>query len=258
MLHYYHAFFPAHFHVWYLALLFLAGLVGESFGALVGGGSIITLPALLFTGIPLQSAIAIDNTMTLGTLAGIISETYKQAIANKKLVLLMAIPSLLGSIIGTWLLLTVSGTIIRYLLAIVVIFIVVHAYFVKKPDPKLIGKTRYMLAMAFIVLVGIYSSFLSAGQGAFSRIGLMSILGWSFMQTQGITATAAIPARIYSLVVTGIAGLIVWPYLVTMWCSTFIAGKYATKFAKHVPDAYMRAALIVVSLLFVIYLLFFY
>ena len=258
MLHYYHAFFPAHFHLWYLLLLFLAGLVGESFGALVGGGSIITLPALLFTGIPLQSAIAIDNTMSLGTLAGIISETYKQAIANKKLVLLIAIPSLLGSIIGTWLLLTVSGTIIRYLLVVVVIFIVIRTYLVKKPGLKHVGKKSYALAMAFMVLVGVYSSFLSAGQGAFSRIGLMSILGWSFMQTQGITATAGVPARIYALVVTGIAGLIVWPYLLTMWCSTFIAGKYATKFAKHIPDTYMRAALIIVSLLFVIYLLFFY
>lgn len=239
-------------------MLFLATLIGESVGALVGGGSIATMPALLFTGIPLQSAIAIDNTFWIGTLAGIISETREKIVSNKKLVALLMIPSILGAIVGTWLLLTVSGVIIKYLTAAAVAGVAVHMCFAKKPSNKLITKKRYLLALVFLFLISVYSSFLSVGQGAFSRVGLMSILGWSFMQSQGITAAAAVPARIYALVVTSIAGLIVWPYWLTMACSSFIAGKYATKFAKHIPDHYLRATLTVVSLVFVIYLLFFY
>ncbi len=59
-------FFPVSFEWWHLPVLFLASIIGESYGSLIGGGSIVTLPALLFTGLPLQSAIAIDNVAALG------------------------------------------------------------------------------------------------------------------------------------------------------------------------------------------------
>jgi uncharacterized protein len=258
VLHYYHSFLPPYFDWWNIPLLFFAGLIGEGFGALVGGGSIVTMPALLLTGTPLQSAIAIDNAASLGTEAGILAETRKKVLANKKYVWLLAIPLTLGGIIGTWLLLTVPGNIIKYLMAAMVLLIVLHTYTTKKPDPGSINTQSYAIVIIFLFMIGVYSNFMAAGEGAFSRIGLMSILGWSFMQAQGIKATATMPSRIYSLIVTGFAGLIIWPYLLTMWCSNFLAGKYATKFVKHVPDQYMKIALTIMSLVFVIYLLFFY
>lgn len=216
------------------------------------------MPALLLTGIPLQSAIAVDNGAAIGTEAGILSETYQKVKANKRWVLILAIPLTAGGIVGTWLLLTVPGAIIRYMMAATVTFIVIHTYVAKKPSGKSVSKKSFVLVMAFLFVIGIYSNFMAAGEGAFSRMGLMSILGWSYLQSQGIKATATMPSRIYSLIVTGFAGLIVWPYLLTMWFSGFLAGKYATKFVKHIPDKYMKAALTVVSLAFVIYLLFFY
>jgi uncharacterized membrane protein YfcA len=255
----FHSFLPAHFHLWNIPLIFVAGLIGESFGALVGGGSIVTMPALLLVGLPLQAAIATDNAGSLGTEVGIISETHRKVIAGKKLVLLMAIPLTLGGIVGTWLLLTVPGTIIKYLMVATIAFIVAHSYLSKsKPDPKSISKQSYAILMVFLFMIGLYSNFMAAGEGAFSRIGLMSILGLSFLQSQGLKATATMPSRIYSLVVTGIAGLIVWPCLLTFWCSNFLAGKYATKFVKRVPDKYMKTTLTVVSVAFIVYLLFFY
>lgn len=259
MLHYYHAFFPTHFHVWNIPIIFVAGLVGESMGALVGGGSIVTMPALLFVGLPLQAAIATDNAGSIGTEVGILSETYQKVIANKKLVIFMAIPLTLGGIIGTWLLLSVPGAVLRYLMAATIAFIVAHSYLSKrKPDPKAISKTSYTFLAAFLLLIGLYSNFMAAGEGTFSRIGIMSILGLTFLQSQGLKATATMPSRIYSLVVTSIAGLIVWPYLLTFWCSNFLAGKYATKSVKKIPDKHLKLGLTVVSVGFVIYLLFFY
>ncbi len=251
-------YFAIDIQLWHLPVLFFAGLIGESFGALVGGGSILTMPALLLTSIPLQSAIAVDNAAAIGTEAGILSETYQKVKANKKWVLALAIPLTLGGVLGTWLLLTVPGTIIKYMMVATVTFIVIHTYVAKKPDGKNVSKKSYALVVVFLFLIGIYSNFMAAGEGAFSRMGLMSILGWSFLQSQGIKATATMPSRIYSLIVTGFAGLIVWPYLLTMWAGGFLAGKYATRSVKHIPDKFMRAALTIVSLAFVIYLLFFY
>lgn len=240
-------------------MLFAAALIGESFGALVGGGSLVTMPAILFTGVPLTSAIAIDNGAAIGTEAGIFSETRRKVLSHKKLVVLMMIPLTLGGVIGTWLLLTVPGDVIKYLMAGTIVFIVAHSYFSRnKPERKATSKSSYVFLVLFLFVIGIYSNFMAAGEGAFSRMGIMAILGLTFLQSQGIKATATMPSRIYSLIVTAFAGLIVWPYMIALWAGGFIAGKYATRSVKNIPDTFMKIALTAVSIIFVIYLLFFY
>ncbi|HEY5152603.1 MAG TPA: sulfite exporter TauE/SafE family protein [Candidatus Saccharimonadales bacterium] len=259
MIHYYHAFLPPHFHLVNIVIIFFSGLVGECVGAVVGGGSLFMMPALLFTGLPLQAAIATDNASALGTEVGILSETYEKVMSNKKLLLVLTIPITVGGILGTWLLLNVSATIIKYLMIVGIIFILGHTYFSKnKPNPASISKSGYALLIVFLLIMGIYTNFIGIGQGTFGRIAVMSVLGLSFIQSQGLTSTATMPSRLYSLVVTSFAGLIVWPYLITLWCSNYLAGKYATKLVKHVPDNIMKTILTLLSIGFVIYLVFFY
>jgi uncharacterized membrane protein YfcA len=259
VLHYNHAFLPPHFHLINIVLVFFSGLVGECVGAVVGGGSLFMMPALLFVGLPLQAAIATDNASALGTELGILSETYDKVIANKKLLLILTIPITAGGILGTWLLLNISATLIKYLMIAGILFILGHTYFSKnKPNPDSISKPGYALLIVFLLIMGIYTNFIGIGQGTFGRIAVMSVLGLSFIQSQGLTSTATMPSRLYSLIVTSFAGLIVWPYLITLWCSNYLAGKYATRFVKKVPDTIMRALLTLLSIGFVIYLVFFY
>lgn len=253
-----HPFFPLYFEWWHLPVVFLGGLIGESMGALVGGGSIVTMPALLLTGAPLHSAIAIDNAASLATEAGIVSETWHKVLARKRFVLLMAIPMTLGGIIGTWLLLNVSADVIRYLMAATVLFLLIHSYASKPPHPDTVSRRNYLILVAFLFIIGIYSNFMAAGEGAFSRMGIMAILGLPFVESTGLKAAATTPSRIYLLVVTAFAGLIIWPYLLIMWVANFIAGKYSTKFVKKVPDHFIKPILTLVSIGFVVYLIFFY
>jgi len=259
VLHYYHSFLPPYFHLWNIPFLFVTNLISESMGALVGGGSIVTLPVMLFIGAPLQAAIATDNAASLGTEAGILTETWQKVMANKRLVVIMMIPSLLGGIVGTRFLLTISATIIKYLMVAAVVLLLAYTYFSKsKPNPSHITKSHYVLLIIFLFLSGLYVNFIGLGAGTFARIGLMSVLGMSFIQSQGLKSASTMPTLMYSLIVTGIAGLILWPYLLTKWCANFIAGKYATRFVKKIPDVYLKAVLTILSIAFVIYLLFFY
>ena len=63
---------------------------------------------------------------------------------------LLAIPLTLGGVVGTWLLFNVPGTIIKYLMAATVTFIVVHTHLAKRPGPKSISKSSYALIIAFL------------------------------------------------------------------------------------------------------------
>lgn len=140
-----------------------------------------------------------------------------------------------------------------------VVFILGHTYFSKKrPDPASTSKSSYILLVFFLFLAGLYTNFIGIGEGTFGRIALMSVLGMSFIQSQGLKSTSTMPTRTYSLIVTTLAGLVVWPYLLTKWCANFLAGKYATKAVKRIPDEYLRRFLVILSVLFIAYLIFFY
>ncbi len=78
----------------------------------------------------------------------------------------------------------------------------------------------------------------------------------TFLQSHGFKTIATVPIRMYSLVLTAVAGLIVWPYLVTMWIAAFIAGKFATKFVKNIPERVLRSALGIIAIGFLAYLIF--
>lgn len=259
MLDFLHALLPAHFHIWYIPLLFFAGLIGEGYGALVGGGSFVTQPALLLTGLPLQSVLAIDAAAPLGTELGIMSETYRQIIRHKKLVLLLMVPITLGGVVGAWLLLTVSPNVIKYIMVVSIMTVLTYSHFEKKkPDPRHLDEANYVLLVLSMFVISIYTIFIGLGEGTFGRLAMMATIGLTFVQSSGLGAGATLPARMVALGITATGGLIVWPYLVTMWCSNFIAGKYAIKFVKRIPDKYMKSVLMIISLGFVAYLLFFY
>lgn len=254
------ALLPSYFEWWHIPVIFLAGLIGEGYGSVIGGGGIVIQAALVFVGVPVKSAIATSTAGGLGTEAGIISETHKQITDNKKLALMMTVPFTIGGIAGVWLLLNISPNAIRYIMIIAVSLVLAHTYL---PTPKAKAKTgpgdhfnnsQNALLFIFMFLSGLYGK-IGPGEGTFSKLALMSVLGFSFIKSQGLKAAATVPGRIISLVVTSIAGLLVWPYVITLALSTFIASKYATRIAKRIPDQYLKAVLAVVSVAFVIYLL---
>lgn len=171
----------------------------------------------------------------------------------------MVIPILLGGILGTRLLIHVSTSFIKYSVVAAMIAVLLHTYITRsKPTPETVSKKSYAVLAVFLFFIGVYTNFIGIGEGTFSKVGLMSLLGFTFIQSQGIKSTATMPTRMYSLIVTALAGLIVWPYLLTKWCSNFIAGKYSTKFVKRVPDIHMQRAMTAFSIVFIIYLLLFY
>ncbi len=253
-----HDLFPAYFEWWHIPVIFLAGMIGEAYGCIVGGGGIMILAAQVYIGVPIKSAIATGTTGGLGTEVGVISETHKQITANKKLTLQMAIPYTIGGVVGVWLLLHVSPTIIKDFMIVAIIIVLIRALYAKgKKRAAHISKSQHILLFIFMFLASVYGS-IAPGEGAFSKFALMSVLGLTFLQSQGMKAAATVPSRIYAMIVTTIAGLVVWPYAITLWVSTYIGAKYATKVAKKIPDKYLRFALMLVSIAFITYLVFIY
>lgn len=88
------------------ALLFIVALIAGALNSIAGGGSFLSFPLLLFLGVPSVQANA-TNTVALwpGTLAS--TGAYRKSLSWDLLrrILPLAVSTLIGSLIGAWLLL---------------------------------------------------------------------------------------------------------------------------------------------------------
>src|SRR6266446_1452587 len=89
--------------------LFIAAILGGALNSVAGGGSFITLPTLIFTGVPSKIANA-TSTVALwpGSVASVSAYRKELATQNRVLLLVLGVTSLIGGLLGALLLLGTS------------------------------------------------------------------------------------------------------------------------------------------------------
>ena len=147
---------------WSYAILFVAAFWAGIQNALAGGGTFITLPALMFTG---MSALAANITSSVALFPGQIAagwggRTHASGVGGLSIKVLLAI-SVVGGVLGAILLLVTPSDIFRRMVPWLVLFATsVFAYgsfMPRKADrPPAIGKIGAGLAQLGIAIYGGY------------------------------------------------------------------------------------------------------
>ncbi len=251
---------PSYFELWHLPVVFLAGLVGEGYAVVIGSGGILIQFALAALGLPLPVVIATDIAGCLGSNAGVIAATPRSIWNNRKLLLMLGIPALLGGIVGTIFLIKISITILTYVLIVALIGLLSYMMFARKFEPQTpeslqIGLKQYPLVSGIMFGLGVHGNISGVGTGTFEKIAFTSLLRLKVADGIGISYIIDLPTTIFSLVVTAIAGLISWPYLLTLWVGNFIGSHYVAKHIRKIPDGYLRILLMIITVCYLVYLI---
>jgi uncharacterized membrane protein YfcA len=151
-----------------LALVLGGGFVAGIINTMAGGGSLITLPILIFAGLPAtvangtnRVAIVLQNT---GALAGFKSQGYTLG----RDALLLLIPSVLGALVGIRFAVAIDEDLMRKVIGLVLVVMLVPLLRRRRPAPKgavQIKRRLWMWPVYF--LVGAYGGFIQAGVGFF-------------------------------------------------------------------------------------------
>jgi uncharacterized membrane protein YfcA len=165
--------------VFVLILIFLGGSVAGVINVMAGGGSLITLPLLIFAGLPPtvangtnRVAIVLQN---VGALAGFRRNGLK--VGGK--VWLLLIPSLLGAYIGVRLAVNLDETAMRRAIGVILVVMLVPLLRRRRPRPPegpIRMSTRWWVWPIYF-LVGAYGGFLQAGVGFFYLALLVGLQG---------------------------------------------------------------------------------
>lgn len=251
---------PSYFHWWHIPIVFLAGMVGEGYAVVIGSGGILIQFALASLGMPLPSVIATDLAGCFGANAGVLTAYPRSIWENKRLLITLGTPFFLGGIIGTIFLTRISPVLLQYLLIIALAAILAYMLLARKKETRSsrhvqIRTAHYPVIGSAFFGLGVYTNVSGIGYGTFLKIILNGLMGIDANESIGISNIIDLPLLVFSFIVTAIAGLIAWPYLITLWISTYIGANYVARYIQKVPEAALRKMLVIIASIYLFYLI---
>jgi uncharacterized membrane protein YfcA len=235
-------------------LIFCASAIGGVLNAVAGGGSFLSFPAILFTGVPPIPANATNSVAVwIGALAS--SGAYRKRLnVSSRVMIPLAISSFIGGGIGAYFLLhTPAKTFLRLLpwlmLAATLLFM-----FGGRLTRRLrisIGKapsrSALVAATVFAFLVAIYGGYFGGG------IGIVTLAMFAALGMNDIHAMNAFKLVLNSLI-NGIAvvafvlaGAVLWKQAAIMTAGGVIGGYFGAHYAQKLPAPLVRALVIAVG-----------
>lgn len=240
--------------------LFFAGALGGGLNAVAGGGSFVSFPALLFTGVPAVRANA-TNTLALWVGTSASGGAYPQKLnIPRRIMIPLVVTSLIGGLAGAVLLIkTPAQTFLRVLPWLLLGATLLFA-FGKHLTGRIsagishdAGSAAVTGASAFELLVAIYGGYFGGGVGIMN-LAMLAALGMTDIHAMNKLKV------ILGGVINGVAtftfiaaGAIVWPHGIVMSTGAILGGYSTAHLAQRLPQAWVRAFVIVVGAAMSIY-----
>jgi uncharacterized membrane protein YfcA len=234
-----------------VVLLVLAGFLAGWVDAVVGGGGLIQLPALLLVpGISPVQALATNK------LAGIMGTSvsaatyYRRVRPDLRTAVPMGLAALVGAAGGAALAVLLPERAIR--VVILVALVAVFAYTVARPA---VGRTttlrwsgrRHLGAASLLGMsIGVYDGLVGPGTGTFLVIGLVGLLGYAFLEASAKAKIVNVLTNLGALLVFVPQGAPLWALGLLVGAAN-VAGAYlGSRMAIARGSAFVRAVFLVV------------
>lgn len=237
-------------------VLLAAAFVAGALNAVAGGGSFLTLPALVFTGVP---PVVANATGTVALLPGYAAGAWgfredwqtPPGLGMKALLLL----SLLGGAAGAALLLCTSESAFRrlvpwLLLAATALFALgprLRAWSAPPPGaaPRPPSSTKAVLGL---LAVSAYGGYFNGGLGIlllalFGMLGQTQIHAMNGMKNLVSAVLTAIAVAIYAA-----GGVVLWPQALLMMVAATLGGYGGARVARRIPPEWLRGGIVATGL----------
>lgn len=176
---------------WYIYLAvvgigFLAGFINT----LAGGGSALSLPMLIFTGMPANVANGTNRIAILFQSLVATAEFKKSNVLSTRENLWLIIPSILGTIPGAILAVNINEALMQQVIGFILIFILLIVLF--KPDiwirsrAGLVSSKSHWVNVLVFFAIGMYGGFIQVGVGYFMLAALVLINGMDLLKSNAL------------------------------------------------------------------------
>lgn len=193
-------------------LLLLIGSVAGFINVLSAGGSMLTLPLLMFLGLPPQLANGTNRVAIVLQSVTAVTEFRRVGHGNAGVTLMLALPAIAGALPGAWLAGQVPDPVFRAILVVVMLSVSVFMLLPHpQPDTRPLSRDRLgpgiWLAM---FVIGLYGGFIQVGVGALFLVILHRILRIDLPQVNVLKVAVILLYTLPALLIFAFNGQVRW------------------------------------------------
>jgi uncharacterized membrane protein YfcA len=238
-------------------LLLGAGLIAGTLNVIAGGGSFLTLPVLIFLGLPATVANGTNRVGILVQNVGAVWSFHRHRVLDWRSFLWAALPSSLGAALGVWIALEVGDQTFQRVLAFLMVGVTIWTIL----DP--VGRIRrrstgsefpklYPLAIGTgFFFVGIYGGFVQAGVGFFV-LAVTTWAGLDLVRGNAVKVLSILVFTVLSLAIFSWQGMVQWIPGLVLAAGTFLGGQIGVKFTVLKGHDWVKGFVIVAVIIFAV------
>lgn len=234
----------------YIPALIGAGFLCGFINTFAGSGSLISLPLLMFFGLPANVANGTNRiAILLQNVVGVASFKQQKVFSLKEGIWL-AIPAVVGSVIGAVFAVNLNERIMTRVIGGLLVFMFFMIIF--KPDIWVKGKAGLIKARPSLLQIiiffgiGLYGGFIQAGVGFFLIAGLVLGAGFDLVKTNAIKLFIVLCYTPFALAVFIINDQVDWKYGLILAIGNMFGALIASRFAVSWGTKVVRYILLVI------------
>jgi uncharacterized membrane protein YfcA len=236
---------------WYIYPAVIAAGFGAGFiNTLAGSGSLITLPLLIFIGIPANVANGTNRVGVLIQNLVAVDSFRRQQVLDTRLGVWLGVPAIIGAVIGAQIAVNLDEEMMQRTIGLLMVFMLV--VILVRPKRWLVGRPEAIptrpstLQLIIFFAIGVYGGFIQAGVGIFLLAGLVLGIGYDLVRANAVKVLIILLFTIFALVVFVMNDQVLWGIGVLLAIGNALGGWVAAKMAVERGAVFVRWLLIAV------------
>lgn len=233
-----------------LAILFLVAIAAGFIDTLAGGGGLITMPALIISGVP---PLAVLGTNKLQGSMGTATSTYMM-LKHKRIhwhdVKYLMLLAFIGSGLGSVAIQFINTEALSF--AIPVVLVLIAIYFIISPMPSHIETTPRLSKQTYrygiVPAIGCYDGMFGPGTGSFFSLAAVAFRGQGLINATANAKALNFSTNIASLIIFATAGQVVWALGIVMMLGQLIGAWLGSHCLFKINPGYLRVIVVVVCI----------
>ncbi|MDH4058396.1 MAG: sulfite exporter TauE/SafE family protein [Cyclobacteriaceae bacterium] len=232
------------------ALIIFIGFISGFLNTVAGGGSLITLPVLIFMGMPgtvangtNRVAILAQNIFAVG---GFNSKGVKLPFPYS---LYLGLASLVGGVLGAMLAVDIDDILFNRILAVIMILVVLSIVFESNKKKVIreerLGTKHQTFGIIAFFFLGIYGGFIQAGIGFLVIAVLTNINHFTLVKTNYVKVFAAIVYTGAAVIVFAFEDKIMWVSGLILAVGQGFGGWYASRWSVDKGEVWIKRVMII-------------
>ena len=240
-------------------LLFLVGLIAGTLNVVAGGGSLLTLPVMIFLGLPPTVANGTNRLAILVESAAATWSFQRRGLISREWLVLALPAAITGAVIGTTVAMNIGDFVFQKILAVILVASAAWSLWhrtepIVAEDVCMPEGMRRFVFVAIFFLIGFYGGFIQAGVG-FLILAATSFAGLNLIRGNALKVVVVLAFTPLALALFAWGGKVDWAMGIALAAGNLLGGLAGVHLQILKGHMWVRNVVTVVIVLFAIRLL---